>query len=60
MLASGAPRDDAGPLHVQMSLGKSLLCAAVRTVTLRRGDINGEYFAQFARGSITVKILVAM
>jgi hypothetical protein len=43
-----------------MRLGKTLCCAAVRTLSFGRRNIHGEYFAQVTRGSITVKIVKVM
>jgi hypothetical protein len=60
VLANGAPRDDAGTLHVQMRLGEARCSAAVRALSLGSRDIHGEYPAQFAGGSVTVKVVVGI
>jgi hypothetical protein len=54
VLANGAPRHDAGTLHVQMCLSKAPYCAAVRALHLCSRNIHGEYLAQFTRGSVTL------
>ncbi len=60
VLANGAPSHDAGTLHVDMCLGKTLSCAAVRTLSFCGCKVQGEYLAQFAGGSITVKVVVGV
>jgi hypothetical protein len=60
LLANGAPRYDAGTLHVQMLLGKAPCCAAVRTLSLCSRNIHGKYVAQFTCRSVTVKVVVSM
>jgi len=57
VIASGAPRHDAGTLHIQVRLGKPFCCAAVRTLSFCSRNIHGEYSAQFACGSVTVKVV---
>jgi hypothetical protein len=46
-VASGAPSDDAGTLHVHMCVGEAPRCAAVRTLSFSSCKVHGEYFAQF-------------
>jgi hypothetical protein len=56
VLASRAPGDDARPIHVDMSFGKAPCRSAVRTSSLGRGDVDRKNLAQFACGSVAVKM----
>lgn len=58
VLANWAARHDAGGLRIYMHLGEALYCAAVGTTSVCRRNIGSEYSAQFARGSVTVKVVV--
>jgi len=58
LLTSGAPRDKAGTLGVQMRLGNVLGRAAVRTLYICSRNVHREDVAQFTRSSVTVKIVV--
>jgi hypothetical protein len=60
LLATGAPRHEAGTLRVQMRLGKALCCTAMRTLSLCSRNIHGKYVAQFTRGSVTIKVIVVL
>jgi len=57
VLANGASRDEAGTLHIQMRLGKGLRRAAMRTLSVCSRNIQGEYVAQFTRGSVAIEIV---
>jgi len=43
-----------------MRFGKTLCCAAVRTLSLRSCNIHGKYVAQFTGSSVTVNIVVVV
>ena len=58
VLANWASRHEAGGLHIYMRLGEALYCATVGTTPLCHRNIHGEYSAQFAGGSVTVKVVV--
>ncbi len=60
VLTNGAPRHDAGTLHVYMRLGKALYCAAVRALSLCSCNIHGKYVAQLTCGSVTIKVVIGM
>jgi hypothetical protein len=57
VLANGASRHEAGALHIQTRLGKGLCRTTMRTLSLSSRNIQGEYVAQFTRGSIAIKIV---
>src|SRR5262249_38411185 len=57
LLANAAARYETRTLHIQMRLCESLFRAAVRALSFRRRDIDGEYFAQFSRGRVTVEVV---
>jgi len=57
VLANGAPRHDAGSLHVQMRLGKPPYCTTVCTLSLCGRNIHGEDLAQVTRGGIPVDVI---
>jgi len=60
MLALGASRHDARTSDIQMRFGESSYCAAVGATSLCRRNIHSEYSAQFAGGSVTVKVVVCI
>jgi hypothetical protein len=60
VLTNGAPRHNAGTLHVYMRLGKALYCAAVRTLSFCSCNIHGKYVAQLTCSSVTVKVVIGI
>jgi len=60
LFANGAPRHDAGSLHVQMRLGKALRCTAVRALSLCSRNIHDKYSAQFTGGCVAVKVFIGL
>jgi len=60
VLANGASRYEAWSLHVYMRFCKALYCAAMRALCFRNRNVHREYFAQFTRGSIAVKVMVVV
>jgi hypothetical protein len=57
MLANGAPRDNAWALHVYMRLSKASGCATIRALPFCYRHVDSEDFAQFACGSIAIKVV---
>jgi hypothetical protein len=58
MLALGASRHDAWTSDIQVSFGEASYGAAVGATPLRRSNVHSKYSAQFAGGSVAVKVVV--
>jgi len=58
VLAGGASRHKTRAMHVQVCFSKTFRSAAFRAPSRCSRDIDGEYFAQFAGGSIAIEVIV--
>jgi hypothetical protein len=58
VLAGGASRHKTGTIHIQVRFGQGFRSAAFSAPSRGSRDIEREYSAQFAGGSIAVEVIV--